>query len=93
METSFGFAGVNSNSGTLTQYYDNVHITITNSVSIGGSVTGETGKNVSCQNLTTKQSIVIKLKGATSWNCQAAGLVVNSGDLIKQVVNGKANFK
>jgi len=58
------------------------------SLSVGGSVTGEKGKNVICQNLTTKQSVVIKLKGITSWDCQAAGLVTNPGDVIKQIVNG-----
>jgi hypothetical protein len=58
---------------------------------IGGSVTGVSPRRVICQNLTTRQRVTIPLRGAMSWDCEAAGLVVNTGDTINQSVVGTVN--
>ena len=56
---------------------------------VGGSVTGVSPTVVVCRNLTTKQSIRMKLSdGMTAWNCEQAGLVVNPGDRIQITVQG-----
>lgn len=59
-------------------------------IDVGGSVTGVSGKTVICRNMTTGQSVKILLGGAKSWNCEDAGLVVNPGDRIRQIVTGIA---
>ena len=58
------------------------------STPVGGSVTGVKGQQAICQNLTTKQSVIIQLPGTNTWNCQAAGLLVNVKDKIRQTVIG-----
>ena len=58
--------------------------------SVGGSVTGVSLTKVKCTNLTSKQSVSIQDPG-TSWDCEAAGLVVRPGDRIKMEVQGTAN--
>jgi hypothetical protein len=58
---------------------------------VGGSVTGVSPRRVICLNRTTGQRVTIPLGGATSWDCGAAGLVVNPGDTIRQTVVGTAN--
>jgi len=60
-------------------------------VPVGGSVTGVSLKRVVCRNVTTDQELVIELNGATSWDCTAAGLVVNPGDRIRQNLVGRAD--
>ena len=45
---------------------------------------------VVCKNLTTGQRVVIR-GVATSWDCEAAGLVVHPGNLIQQTVTGTAD--
>lgn len=63
----------------------------TNSPALGGTVTGAGLKSVTCNNVTTGKSLTIKsLKGATSWDCAAAGLAVHSGDVVKETLNGTA---
>lgn len=57
---------------------------------VGGSVTGVTPSRVVCINVTRKQTVQIQ-DGATSWNCEAAGLIVNPGDKILQTVLGQAD--
>jgi outer membrane protein assembly factor BamB len=56
---------------------------------VGGAVTGMspmTGK-VTCRNLTTKKNVKITLPvGVRLWDCEQAGLVVNPGDKIKQMI-------
>lgn len=56
---------------------------------VGGSVTGVTPSRVVCINVTKRQTVQIQ-DGANSWNCEAAGLVVNPGDRILQTVLGQA---
>jgi hypothetical protein len=58
---------------------------------VSGSVTGVSPRRVICQNITTGQRVTIPLRGAMSWDCEAAGLVVNTGDTIIQRVVGTAN--
>jgi hypothetical protein len=70
---------------------DNVRIeTLPSSQHVGGSVTSLTPTSVTCSNTTTGQSIVIKPR-APSWDCEAAGLVVNPGDRIRQTIGGTAH--
>lgn len=70
--------------------FDDLTLTRMDELPVGGSVTGVSPQRVICQNVTTWQRVVIR-DGARSWNCQAAGLVVNQGDIIWQTVIGPAN--
>lgn len=56
---------------------------------VGGSVRGFRPRRARCINFTTGQSVVIELAGTPSWDCEAAGLVVNPGDRIHIGVNGR----
>jgi len=56
---------------------------------VGGSVRGFRPRRARCINRTTGQSVVIELAGTPSWDCEAAGLVVNPGDRIHIGVNGR----
>ena len=63
-------------------------------LSVGGAVAGLTPRRitVTCRNITTGQTVALTLpKGATSWDCEAAGLLVNAGDRIRQSMTGNAN--
>jgi hypothetical protein len=57
---------------------------------VGGSVTGVSPRKVVCLNVTTGQFVIIRDR-AKAWDCAAAGLVVNPGDIILQTVKGKAD--
>jgi len=57
---------------------------------VGGAITGVNPNRVVCRNLTTMQTIIIQ-DGSRSWDCQAAGLVVHTGDSIQQTVRGLAD--
>lgn len=57
---------------------------------VGGSVTDVTPSRVVCINVTRRQIVQIQ-DGAKSWNCEAAGLVVNPGDKILQTILGRAD--
>jgi hypothetical protein len=48
--------------------------------SFGGSVTGMRPSVVECSNFTTHQSVSVPLAGPTTWDCQAAGLTMRSGE-------------
>lgn len=55
---------------------------------LGGTVTRVNPKQVICQKVKPiKQKVVIQ-NGAPSWNCEAAGLVVQPGDVVKMTVKG-----
>ena len=56
----------------------------------GGSISGESGVWVICKNKDTGQTVFKLLGGATSWDCEAEGLIVNPGDKIIQLVTGAA---
>jgi hypothetical protein len=59
---------------------------------LGGTIVGATGEFVICKNLATGQRIGIRLHGgATTWDCEAGGLVVNTGDRFTQVIFGRAD--
>ncbi len=58
---------------------------------VGGTLSGASGRRVRCTNLTTAQVIEFPLMGATSWSCEAKGLVVNPGDLVRQLVVGSSD--
>ena len=63
---------------------------------LGGSVTSmsPTRGVAICQNVTTEELVWIDLpKGAKSWDCEQAGLVVNQGDFIRMwmLVQGPAD--
>jgi hypothetical protein len=51
---------------------------------ITGSITGASGKKAWCANnhKKRKQAFSIKLNGATSWDCTAAGLMAEPGDVV-----------
>ncbi len=57
---------------------------------VGGSVTGMTPTNVECYNNSTGQIISISPIIEASWDCETAGLNVNSGDSISISVTGPA---
>ncbi|MFZ2987818.1 hypothetical protein [Ideonella sp.] len=60
--------------------------------SLGGSVVDSTIRSVTCTNVTTGQSVTLSdVKGTTRWDCLTAGLVVKSGDVVKEIVNVKVN--
>ena len=54
---------------------------------VGGSVTGIDPQWVRCQNLTTRQIVIIR-EPEFSWNCEEAGLAVGSGDRIRMTIQG-----
>jgi hypothetical protein len=58
---------------------------------VGGSVTGVKPGQVVRKNLTTGQTLTLRQRGARSWDCKAAGLVVRRGERIRQTVTGRAN--
>jgi hypothetical protein len=57
---------------------------------VGGAITGVNPNRVVCRNLTTMQTVIIQ-DGSRSWDCQAAGLMVHTGDNIQQTVRGLAD--
>jgi hypothetical protein len=57
----------------------------------GGTATGQDLVTATCRNVTTRLEVKIPLGGATtSWNCEAAGLVVNPGDTVRTILRAKA---
>jgi hypothetical protein len=67
-------------------------------IALGSSLVrmSATKGKVICRNLTTKQRKVIKIRsagGARSWDCEKAGLVVNSGDQVQvmAIAKGRAD--
>jgi hypothetical protein len=81
--SGLGLNGVGNESWGI----DNVKVSI--SPVVGGSVSGVSPLRVICLNVTTGQQVVIR-NSATLWNCEAAGLIVNTGDIIRQTVRGTA---
>jgi hypothetical protein len=60
--------------------------------SIGGEVTGLVVRTIDCKNKTTKQKVRIMVNGSTTtWDCEAAGLIVSPGDKIDIKIKGNAN--
>jgi hypothetical protein len=56
---------------------------------VGGTLTKARLDRVQCRNRTTGQVVLLPLaQGATSWDCESAGLVVNPGDKVVVNVNG-----
>lgn len=70
-------------------YYDSLALGV-GPEPVGGTVTGQLGVQAICKNNTTGQAVTILLSGAKSWDCEAAGLVVNPGDIIIQLPVGIA---
>ena len=56
---------------------------------VGGTVTGMSGELIICLNETTGQSV--QIPDAVFWDCEAAGLIVNPGDEVRQMVMGDVN--
>ncbi len=74
---------------------DGIRMTVTGSVDltapVGGSSKGLLLNSVRCINDTTRQALTIDMKNLPpSWNCEAAGLQVNSRDMIRMNINGGA---
>jgi hypothetical protein len=74
---------------------DSIRMTVTGSVdltaSVGGSATGLLLNKVRCINDTTRQAVDIDMSNTPpSWNCEAAGLLVNPRDSIRMNINGGA---
>ena len=63
-------------------------ITVNQVVPLGGTVSGVGTQFAVCFNRTTGQTAPIPLQGATSWDCEAAGLLSQPGDLIDMLVRG-----
>lgn len=57
---------------------------------VGGSVTGVKPSTVTCRNTTTGKSVTINGQ-ARSYDCQAAGLIVRTGDSVVLTIKGKAD--
>lgn len=57
---------------------------------VGGSVSGLNPLGATCRNRTSGQTVSIPLQGGTTWDCEAAGLVVAPGNRIEQQVRGVA---
>jgi hypothetical protein len=59
---------------------------------VGGTLTGVRPKGVivRCENLTTGQEVTIQ-NSTRSWNCEAAGLLVRTGDRLQQIVIEQAD--
>jgi hypothetical protein len=57
---------------------------------VGGSVRGINPTRVTCQNVTTAQTVVIR-DDRRSWDCEAAGLLVQPGHVIRQTVVGSVD--
>lgn len=58
---------------------------------LSGTLNGLTLGKLVCKNTTTGQGVKVKLVGATSWDCTAAGLIVNPGDAIVVKLKGLAD--
>ncbi len=56
--------------------------------SVGGSTRGVNTTVAVCVNRSTAQVVLLPLLGATTWDCEAAGLLVSPGDLVQQTVRG-----
>lgn len=56
---------------------------------VAGSVTRMAPAAVSCQNITTGAKLQVTT-GATSWDCEAMGLVVSPGDIVVTGATGTA---
>ncbi len=59
-------------------------------VEVGGQADRMNTRRVRCQNLTTSQVVAFDLAGEAEWSCEAEGLIVSSGDSIRQAVIGLA---
>jgi hypothetical protein len=58
--------------------------------SLGGTVSSATLKKAVCTNTTTGQSVTLSdVKGATAWDCLAAGLKASSGDVVTETLTVK----
>lgn len=58
------------------------------STSWEGAVGGMTTTTAVCHNVTTGQSRLLALQGATSWDCLEAGLAVTTGDTVTTTIQG-----
>jgi hypothetical protein len=57
-------------------------------VSVNGTVKSLGSHTVTCLNVTTNQSITIPTSTATTYNCEAKGLVVKPKDVVTITING-----
>jgi hypothetical protein len=57
---------------------------------VGGTLTGLRPARIVCRNLTTHKHVVIR-DHSPSWSCEAAGLEVTPGDIIRITILGGAN--
>jgi hypothetical protein len=57
---------------------------------VGGTVTGVASSRILCQNVSTGQTVLIQDQ-AQSWDCEAAGLAIQTGDHVLQMVIGIAD--
>ena len=58
---------------------------------VAGSATALSPSRVDCRNNNSGAVVTIILGGATSWDCEAAGLAVNVGDSISIKLRGPAD--
>ncbi len=59
---------------------------------VGGSLSGVTPLAALCDNLTVPQSVIVPIPpGDTAWDCEAAGLSVSPGDLVRMIGVGTAD--
>jgi hypothetical protein len=57
---------------------------------LGGALAGLSGIAARCRNETTGAVVAIPLAGGRSWDCEAAGLAVGSGDTVTLLARGQA---
>jgi hypothetical protein len=80
--------------GLAAESGDRVLLRVTGKAAGSGGVTGTVAgvdtAQVVCKNRTTGRKVKLSLDGADSWNCKAAGLVVEAGDRIKLTLTGRA---
>jgi hypothetical protein len=58
---------------------------------VGGATLGLRLNAVVCKNQTTGEQITLETGGAPGWDCEAAGLTVNPGDVVTMTPAGIAN--
>jgi hypothetical protein len=58
---------------------------------VGGMASGLNTRKAVCLNKTTGQRIDLALAGEPSWDCNAAGLIINPGDFILMRASGRGS--
>lgn len=83
--------GLQSNEGESVQWILIGIRDVGEAMPVAGTVAGIYAARARCLNMTTGQSVAIPLpNNTTSWDCEASGLLINSGDKVRISVVGRA---